>query len=107
MYVFFTWQNTRQFQHCECFCDFEQAELNDQRKEWKREKRSTTENATLYLVRFLINILVLGLLGGALYLITFTAEQMIEVRILLSFWILLNVVDIVNHVKSTVPELRY
>ncbi|XP_078317211.1 transmembrane channel-like protein 7 isoform X3 [Crassostrea virginica] len=57
-----------------------QAELNDQRKEWKREKRSTTENATLYLVRFLINILVLGLLGGALYLITFTAEQMIELQ---------------------------
>lgn len=58
----------------------EQAELHDQRKEWRRQKRSGVENVKLYAMRFLINLLVLALLGGALYLITFTAEQMIEVN---------------------------
>jgi hypothetical protein len=56
------------------------AELNDQRKEWRMQERSTGELAQLYLMRILINVLVLALLGGALYLITFTAEQMIAVR---------------------------
>ncbi|XP_011438141.3 transmembrane channel-like protein 7 isoform X1 [Magallana gigas] len=57
-----------------------QAELHDQRKEWRRQKRSGVENFKLYAIRFLINLLVLALLGGALYLITFTAEQMIELQ---------------------------
>lgn len=57
-----------------------QAELHDQRKEWRRQTRSGVENVKLYAIRFLINLLVLALLGGALYLITFTAEQMIELQ---------------------------
>lgn len=70
---------------CDFIFVFIKAELNDQRKEWRMQERSTTELAQLYLVRILINFLVLALLGGALYLITFTAEQMIEVRIYLIF----------------------
>lgn len=46
------------------------------------------ENVKLYMIRILINFLVLALLGGALYLITFTAEQMIEVNIWSVTWIM-------------------
>ncbi|KAH3871112.1 hypothetical protein DPMN_034306 [Dreissena polymorpha] len=57
-----------------------QNELEYQRLQWKKESRTTREKVKLYVIRVLINLLVLAILGGALYLIYFTNEKLAELQ---------------------------
>ena len=60
-----------------------QSELEFQRLQWRKAGRTTKEKAKLYFVRFVMNILVLVILAGSLYLIyfCFTDDDLLRVII--------------------------
>ncbi|KAK3091066.1 hypothetical protein FSP39_016869 [Pinctada imbricata] len=65
--------------HNTIFVDI-QATLNEQKKIWRDEEMKLSDKFQRFLKRLFINFIVLCLLGGALYLIVFTAEEMIKVQ---------------------------
>jgi hypothetical protein len=56
-----------------------QADLETQRLIWKRQSRTTTDKIKLFIVRTTLNIFVFAVLGGSLYLIYYTNDQMLQV----------------------------
>ncbi|XP_033748411.1 transmembrane channel-like protein 7 isoform X2 [Pecten maximus] len=54
------------------------ADLQEQRLKLKLSKQTMKDKCQLYMIRIVINILVLALLGGACYLIIFTTEKMLD-----------------------------
>ena len=61
-----------------------QSELEFQRLQWKKEGRTTKEKAKLYFIRLIVNILVIAVLSGSLYLIyvCFTNDNLLKVNII-------------------------
>jgi hypothetical protein len=59
-----------------------QADLETQRLIWKRKSRTTTDKIKLFIVRTTLNIFVFAVLGGSLYLIYYTNDQMLQVFIM-------------------------
>ncbi|XP_052764523.1 transmembrane channel-like protein 7 [Mya arenaria] len=55
-------------------------ELEYQRLQWKKDSRTTREKLKLYTIRFLVNVLVIAILSGALYLIYFTNQKLVELQ---------------------------
>jgi len=45
----------------------------------RRENRSANETATIVMIRILLNCLVIALLGGSLYLVYYTTDQLLQV----------------------------
>ncbi|XP_045213261.2 transmembrane channel-like protein 7 isoform X2 [Mercenaria mercenaria] len=70
---------TAQLKHSNLLQDFKN-ELEYQRLQWKKESRTTKEKFKLYTIRVLINILVILILGGALFLIYFTNQKLVELE---------------------------
>ena len=58
-----------------------QADLNEQKKSWRDSEMELSDRAKLYLKRLFINLVVICLLAGAMYLIVFTVEEMLKVSI--------------------------
>ncbi|KAJ8318741.1 hypothetical protein KUTeg_003832 [Tegillarca granosa] len=56
------------------------ADLLEERIKMKWESKSTIKRCRIYFIRVTINLLVLIMLGGALYLIAFTAQKMIDLE---------------------------
>ncbi|XP_021359860.1 transmembrane channel-like protein 7 isoform X2 [Mizuhopecten yessoensis] len=54
------------------------ADLQEQSLKLKLSKQTMKDKCQLYMIRLVINILVLALLGGACYLIAFTTEKMLD-----------------------------
>ncbi|XP_060592582.1 transmembrane channel-like protein 7 [Ruditapes philippinarum] len=67
---------TAQLKHSNLLQDFKN-DLEYQRLQWKKASRTAKEKFKLYSIRVLINILVIAMLGGALYLIYYTNEQLV------------------------------
>ncbi|XP_033630568.1 transmembrane channel-like protein 7 [Asterias rubens] len=55
-----------------------QTDLEEERQKRKRAKRTKMEKFKLYSVRFLLNLVVLGILGGAGYLIYYTTDLSVQ-----------------------------
>ncbi|KAJ8318093.1 hypothetical protein KUTeg_003184 [Tegillarca granosa] len=62
-----------------------EADLENQRLQWKKERRTTQEKMKLYIIRFIINIIIVALLTGSLFLIYFTSTQLVELQKLLPY----------------------
>ena len=56
-----------------------QADLETQRLIWKRQSRTITDKIKIFAVRTALNIFVIVVLGGSLYLIYYTNDQMLQV----------------------------
>ena len=55
--------------------------MNEQRDKERREARTTGQSCRLWTLRILVNIFVLGALGGSGYLIYYTTQISSEVRL--------------------------
>lgn len=56
-----------------------QADLDTQRLIWKRQSRTTIDKIKLFVIRTALNVFVIAVLGGSLYLIYYTNDQMLQV----------------------------
>ena len=56
-----------------------QNELHSQRLLWKKAGRTTKEKVKLFVIRVLVNIFVIAILGGSLYLIYYTNGLLVKV----------------------------
>lgn len=63
-----------------CICCMK-GDLENQKLLWRKENRTTREKARLYSIRVVVNVVVVGFLGGSLYLIYFANNSLIDVRI--------------------------
>ncbi|KAL5018334.1 hypothetical protein ScPMuIL_004056 [Solemya velum] len=57
-----------------------QGDLQNQALQWKLARRTFRQRFRLYVIRFISNLFVIVLLGGALYLIWYTNEQMVVLQ---------------------------
>lgn len=55
-------------------------DLDNQKLLWKIENRTTREKAKLYSIRVVVNTVVLGFLGGSLYLIYYANNKLIDLQ---------------------------
>ncbi|KAL4239689.1 Transmembrane channel-like protein 5 [Mactra antiquata] len=70
-------QNTSKLKHKSILQEVKN-ELQYQRFQWKKASRTTKEKLKLYLIRIAINFLVIAILGGSLYLIYYTNQQLVN-----------------------------
>ena len=65
--------------HCDIFFIYFQDSLAEDIRKAKRKNRSANDKATLILTRIMVNCIVLLVLAGALFLVYFTTDKLLEV----------------------------